>query len=79
MHKIEITTETAEALVRDILVDDYNNLSKLIEQDGSKSDLSKAQEEDLLDWIKYRNALRVLLEYYLPHEAYLTVIGKDGG
>ena len=79
MHKIEITTETAEALVKDILVEDYNNLSKLIEQDGSKTDLSKTQEQDLLDWIKYRNALEVLLEYYLPHEVYLTVVGRDGG
>lgn len=79
MYKIEISSETAEALIKDILVEDYRHLRACIERDGDKKDLSKAQEEDLLSWIKYRNALSVLLEYYLPHEAYLEVIGRDGG
>ena len=79
MYDIKISTETAEALVKDILVEDYLRLCKWVEEDGSSPDLSKANEEDLLSWIKYRNALRVLLEFYLPHEAYLELIGMDGG
>jgi hypothetical protein len=79
MYKIEITTETAEALVKDILVEDYVNLCKWIDEDGTSPDLARASDEDMLSWIKYRNALKVLLEYYLPHEAYLELIGLDGG
>ena len=79
MRKVEITEDSADAILRQMLVEDYLDLVNDIESMGNEPNLNKAQEGDLLDSIKYRNALRTLLEYYLPHERYLEVVGLDGG
>lgn len=79
MRKVEITEDSADAIFRQMLVEDYLDLVNDIESMGKESNLNRAQEGDLIDSIKYRNALRTLLEYYLPHERYLELIGLDGG
>jgi hypothetical protein len=79
MRKVEITEDSADAILRQMLVEDYFDLVNDIESMGKEPNLNKAQEGDLIDSIKYRNALQTLLEYYLPYERYLEVVGLDGG
>ena len=79
MFKIEITDETADALFRDVLVQDYKGLVQDILASSIKLSLEKHEQEDLAEWIRYRDAIKVMMEYYFPYEQYLELIGLDGG
>ncbi len=79
MFKIEITDETADALFRDVLVQDYKRLVQDILASSSKLSLEKHEQEDLAEWIRYRDAIKVMMEYYFPYEQYLELVGLDGG
>ena len=79
MFKIEITDETADALFRDVLVQDYKGLVQDILASSIKLSLEKHEQEDLAEWIRYRDAIKVMMEYYFPYEQYLELVGLDGG
>ena len=79
MFKIEITDETADALFRDVLVQDYKRLVQDIQASSIKLSLEKHEQEDLAEWIRYRDAIKVMMKYYFPYEQYLELVGLDGG
>jgi hypothetical protein len=64
--KIEIANDTAEALFRDILVQDYRGLVKNInEYEVNLEKLAPYEFEDLVAWRRYRDAMAIAMEYYL--------------
>lgn len=68
MHKIEIADDTADLLFRDMLVTDYRSLKddirKLQIRINNGEELSPYELEDMSDWIRWADALEILLEYY---------------
>jgi hypothetical protein len=68
MFKIEITDDTADALFRDILVQDYQRMRSEVAELEMIADRKPWQDEDLEHTRRYRDAMEVLLDYYLVHE-----------
>jgi hypothetical protein len=76
MLQIEISDESAYILVCDILIQDYAGLTKSIQNLEDLPDLEDFQQEDLKDNRRYREAMAVMLEYYLPYEQWKAVVGS---
>ena len=70
MPQIDISDETADALFRDILVTDYRGLRRQIYELRARGELPDYEQEDLETAIQYFEAIKIMMEYYLPfHEA----------
>jgi hypothetical protein len=70
MPQIDISDETADALFRDILVTDYRGLRTQIYDLRARGLLPDYEQEDLENAIRYYEAIKIMMEYYLPlHEA----------
>lgn len=76
MVKVEICDETADSLFRDILIQDYRSLQISIDQLLQKKGLAAYEEEDLRNDMRYVEAMRVLMEYYLPYDQMRKVLGE---
>ena len=70
MPQIDISDDTADALFRDILVTDYRGLRTQIYELRARGELPDFEQEDLENAIRYFEAMKIMMEYYLPlHEA----------
>lgn len=67
MPVIDISDETADALFRDILVTDYRGLRKQIYELRERGKLPDYEQEDLENSIRYFEAIKIMMEYYLPY------------
>ncbi len=63
--KVELTKEAVDGLMQSILLQDYRGLCQDIERLESAKELAKYQREDLDHNFRYRNAMEILLEYYV--------------
>lgn len=63
--KVELTSEAVDGLMQSILIQDYHGLCKDINRLESAKELAKYQREDLDHNYRYRNAMEILLEYYV--------------
>ena len=78
MYKIEITAETAEAMFRDILIQDYRGLVNDINDLESKlEELKPFQFEDLCADRRFKEAMKIMMEYYLTPGQMKAVIDED--
>lgn len=69
MPYIDISDDTADALFRDILITDYRGLRKQIYELHQRGTLPDFEREDLENAIRYYEAIKIMMEYYLPqHE-----------
>jgi hypothetical protein len=67
MYKLTIGEDTADLLIRDVLVQDYRRICNSIAELKTKTEeLKPFQLEDLDMEREVRDALIVLLKYYLP-------------
>ncbi len=65
MANIELTYEQKESIIQDVLMDDFENLSREIAVLSARDDLKEFEQEDLEDMTKYRKAMKRLLRYYM--------------
>lgn len=78
MYKIEITTDTADSLFRDILIQDYKNLSQEIRcLEDRLQDLKPFEFEDLCNNRRYRDAIQIAFEYYLTVDERKNVVDEN--
>jgi hypothetical protein len=61
---IEITDETGDLIALTVLKDTYKYLNEDIEVLTNTEKLEPHEHEDLEDFIKYRNAMYDVIEYY---------------
>jgi len=67
MYKLTIGEDTADLLIRDILVQDYHRICDSIAAlESSTEELKPFQLEDLANDREFLGALTVMLRYYLP-------------
>ena len=65
MATIELSYEQKEMVIQEILMDDFENLSREIAVLSARDDLKEFEQEDLEDLKKNRKAMRRLLRYYM--------------
>lgn len=63
--KVELTNEAVDGLMHSILLQDYQGLCDDIHRLETMPELAKYQREDLDHNYRYRNAMEILLEYYV--------------
>jgi hypothetical protein len=71
-----IDSEAAEAIFKDVLVDDYNLLCSLVDELRSKDELKPYQQEDLADNLRYKEHFEALIVYYYGEWAAQSIIKK---
>ena len=77
MYKLSIGEDTADLLIRDVLIQDYSRICESIEALESRTEeLKPFQLEDLANDREVRDALIVMLKYYLPWDEAREVINK---
>jgi hypothetical protein len=65
MVTIELNYEQKESIIQDVLMNDFENLSREIAVLSARDDLKEFEQEDLEDMTKYRKAMKRLLRYYM--------------
>lgn len=75
-NEFTISSEAAEAIFKDVLVDDYNLLCSLIDDLKSKDELKPHHEEDLADNLRYKEHFEALIVYYYGEWAAQSIIKK---
>jgi hypothetical protein len=63
--KVELTNEAVDGLMHSILLQDYQSLCGDIDHLESAKELQDYQRQDLDHNYRYRNAMEILLEYYV--------------
>jgi hypothetical protein len=63
--KVELTSEAVDGLMHSILLQDYQGLCTDIDRLESTPELARYQQDDLDHNYRYRNAMEILLEYYV--------------
>jgi hypothetical protein len=80
MYKIEISDETAESMFRDILIEDYRRVRgeiyALNERRIAEGSLPNYAQEDYEASTRFFEAMKVLMEYYLPFSDAKAIIGE---
>ncbi len=63
--KVELTNDAVDGLMHSILLQDYRSLCQDINSLESAKELQEYQQQDLDHNYRYRNAMEILLEYYV--------------
>jgi len=87
MATIELSYEQKESIIQDVLMDDFENLSRDIARLSAQDDLKEFEQEELEDLRKFRKAMKRLLRYYMARvhadefiddvELYFKVVNND--
>jgi hypothetical protein len=62
---VELNNEAVDGIVKSILLQDYKSLCSDIENLESAKELPQYKREDLEHNYRYRDAMEILLEYYV--------------
>lgn len=63
--KVELTNEAVDSIMHSVLLRDYQSLCEDINRLESSKELANYQRQDLDHNYRYRNAMEILLEYYV--------------
>jgi hypothetical protein len=74
--KIEISDETVDELIKDILIKDYRAFIKRIKELETIKDPESWQQADLEDEKYFLKAMKVMLTYYLEHDRYTELFNE---
>jgi hypothetical protein len=77
MPQIDISDDTADALFRDILITDYRGLRTQIYELRARGELPDFEQEDLENAIRYYEAIKIMMEYYLPHHELADILDQE--
>jgi hypothetical protein len=73
MPIINISDHTADALFQEILIADYRGLRDQIYELRQKGQLQEYEQQDLENSIRYFEAIKIMMEYYLPYPEAETI------
>jgi hypothetical protein len=62
---VELNNEAVDGLIKSLLIQDYKGLCSDIANLESAKELRDYQKEDLEHNYRYKNAMEVLMEYYV--------------
>jgi len=77
MYKLSIGEDTADLLIRDVIIQDYSRVyDSIVALESRLDELKPFQLEDLANDREVLAALTVMLKYYLPLDEAHEVIRK---
>jgi len=77
MYKLSIGEDTADLLIRDVIIQDYSRVyDSIVALESRLDELKPFQLEDLANDREILAALTVMLKYYLPLDEAHEVIRK---
>lgn len=79
MRMIKVSDETVDALFQDILRSDYRMLREQIYDLRQKAGLEPYEQEDLDNACRYFDAIKVMMEYYLPYHESQAILDDEIG
>ena len=62
---VDLNNEAVDGIIKSILVQDYKGLCEDIDRLEKSKKLADYQKQDLEHNYRYRNAMEILLEYYV--------------
>ena len=62
---VELNNEAVDGLIKSLLVQDYKGLCSDIKNLESAAELREYQRQDLNDNYRYRDAMEIMMEYYV--------------
>jgi hypothetical protein len=62
---VELNDEAVDGLIKSLLIQDYKGLCSDIENLESAKELRDYQRQDLEHNYRYRNAMEIMMEYYV--------------
>lgn len=62
---VELNDEAVDGLIKSLLVQDYKGLCSDINNLESAKELKEYQQQDLEHNYRYRNAMEIMMEYYV--------------
>ena len=65
---VELNNEAVDGLIKSLLIQDYKGLCSDIENLESAKKLPEYKQQDLEHNYRYKNAMEVLMEYYVGFE-----------
>lgn len=71
MKNAELNHEQAGSIVAQVLMSDFQFISKEVNELLHKKDLKRHEMEDLTNNMEMRDAMKSLLRYYLTHNDYV--------
>ena len=69
--ELELSFEQAGKLVAEVLMEDFDFLSKEIIEYRSKRNLTPIEAQDMIDTMNTRDGIQKVLNYYLKHDDYV--------
>ena len=76
MAMIEVSDETVDALIKDVLVKDYLGFIKRIKELEAIENPASWQSADLEDERHYLKAMKVMLTYYMDFDSYMELFNE---
>ena len=62
---IELNDQAVDGLIKSMLIQDYKSLCEDIDRLETAKELANYQKEDLEHNYRYRNAMEIIMEYYV--------------
>jgi len=78
-YNIELDDEAMDTIFRNILVEDYRRLKediKRLKKKHKAEGLKTFEYEDLINNIRFRDSMKVLIGYYFPHSEAQDILKK---
>jgi len=76
MHKIEISDETMDAIIKDTLVKDYIGFINRVKQLEAIENPEPWQKEDLDNERHFLSAMKTMLTYYMDFDSYTELFNE---
>ena len=76
MTTIELSDETVDGLIKDVLIKDYRGFVKRVKQLEAIENPEPWQQADLDDERYFLNAMKIMLTYYLEHDRYRELFNE---
>lgn len=74
--QIEISDETLDGLIKDVLVKDYIGFINRVKQLEAIENPAPWQQEDLDNESHFLSAMKIMLTYYLRHDQYTELFNE---
>jgi hypothetical protein len=74
--QIEISDETVDEVIKDILISDYHGFIARIKQLEAIENPESWQKEDLDNERHFLTAMKIMLTYYLRHDQYTELFNE---
>lgn len=78
-YSIDIEYDQVDTLVRKVLIEDYEQMCRNVDELLAKDELRPHEKEDLDYYMRVRDSIRGLSSYYFNHVDQAAIFGEEVG